>query len=1210
MSTTLPLFWNLSSANKKERIDSSVKLVSALEQFQAQITPGSEDSEEDEEDEAVDPLDKYNAQDVSYSIRRLIRGLPSPRESSRLGFSVALTELLSKIRTVTCSQIFELLVESTKTQKSMSGQEERDMLFGRLFGITSIVQSGLLVRTDPLTQSPSASTDASSLASFKLVVDELQAIGEKKNWLRESVAWTLVQVLDALQTSSVSWKKDAFVYVLEVVYQKDSHWTPEKIALALKIQRLQPDLDLGEYTAPTFSTPNLLQTSNLHTLATILKDTEENESGGTWKPDLHFVWNIVLDALLPSEVSSMSQGNFADFFRIVVDESLFAATSSPQRKYWGFQIFQRALPRLADDVLPMVFTKNFMRTWINHLSKQDRNLHKAAKQTAVELSALVKERPQIGMGVIVQLVGANGSQQFDKLTHTKTVESILASMTSAGIVDYVEHLIEQFNGGENVDNSDVEVVNARRTWVIDQFAALIRNGSVPKEDKWVQSILEWLVVNGLFIVRKPIKKGGARGTQSIVKPPLSDALRESCRSRLLACLADLSTQTTTLKTEEKTTRAVGVASDAEFWICKTVEIIEKLQNDTKHTTPLVEVEEDGVEVQKKMRELDTQLRSSSQDENGKEAAQGCRLLMSGLLVAEYCGEQEEWDLENLEACTTFAAHFVPKPKAKKSKKKDKAVVAEEEEGPAPIDGLVDLIIGLLEKSSSYMRSLGNNVFALLSGCVTESSIELILTQLERRDPTKAEDSDDEMDVDEEGGEDDNGAVDEDEEDSESEADEEDDGEESDVDGDVDEELKNKIMEALKMNGADGESDEEDEIMMDDDQMLALDEQLAAAFRSQVQGRKSGKDVDAQREATHFKNRVLDLVDLFVKKHPTSALNISLILPLVALITSSGSDEKQLIDKAQGILRNRIGKSKDVPSIKSQELPEGADADKVYEVLEAVHARARKGRSEVSNTLSICSLYLTKVLASGADDAASKAVALYVDSLKDFLTRKNSVLQPGFFQEFANKFPKLAWELRGEVLKLSGEAVNGYRQLQALRIVQTLLNHLHGLEKPEKEVLAFMSSLRATLLAVVEKECGPDGSLTVAQIKDVLKLALSGARQTLRVVDTSTEKVEKAWSPKKWEDLAGKLAAKGAALPNLCKQIAQVGVGKKKGGDEKAGKAEKGDSKKTKSKKVVAEEENVVVEKEKSKTKKRKGAEVEETVVEPTEEKRKKKKVKA
>ena len=106
MSTTLPLFWHLSSARKQERIDASVKLIGALEHFQVQFVPkadeeevtseddeGDEDEEDKEGEGKGDGLDVYNAQDVSYSIRRLVRGLASPRESSRLGFAVALTEV-------------------------------------------------------------------------------------------------------------------------------------------------------------------------------------------------------------------------------------------------------------------------------------------------------------------------------------------------------------------------------------------------------------------------------------------------------------------------------------------------------------------------------------------------------------------------------------------------------------------------------------------------------------------------------------------------------------------------------------------------------------------------------------------------------------------------------------------------------------------------------------------------------------------------------------------------------------------------------------------------------------------------------------------------------------------------------------------------------------------------------------------------------------
>ena len=100
MTATLPLFWHLSSATKGERIDASVKLVNALEQLQEEFVPKeliSSGSDVEQDDEAAAPkkdfLDVLNAQDMSYSIKRLVRGLASPRESSRLGFAVALTEV-------------------------------------------------------------------------------------------------------------------------------------------------------------------------------------------------------------------------------------------------------------------------------------------------------------------------------------------------------------------------------------------------------------------------------------------------------------------------------------------------------------------------------------------------------------------------------------------------------------------------------------------------------------------------------------------------------------------------------------------------------------------------------------------------------------------------------------------------------------------------------------------------------------------------------------------------------------------------------------------------------------------------------------------------------------------------------------------------------------------------------------------------------------
>lgn len=47
--------------------------------------------------------------------------------------------------------------------------------------------------------------------------------------------------------------------------------------------------------------------------------------------------------------------------------------------------------------------------------------------------------------------------------------------------------------------------------------------------------------------------------------------------------------------------------------------------------------------------------------------------------------------------------------------------------PEPIDVLVDIIIGCLEKGTAFMRAVGTRSFSLLSGMVKDTTINLILS---------------------------------------------------------------------------------------------------------------------------------------------------------------------------------------------------------------------------------------------------------------------------------------------------------------------------------------------------------------------------------------------------------------------------------------------------------------------------------------------------
>lgn len=162
-------------------------------------------------------------------------------------------------------------MDSTKRQGSMNGQEERDTFFARLFGISSVIMSGLAVRTKPLPTLSSSETPASSLESYEQITRSLLSLGDQKSWLRESAWFTINLAIDALHESDVAWKVSAVEKTLEALFINHSVWSTEKLALTLKLQDFFPSRDWKRYLSPAFKNTNILSTGNLTTVAKILK---------------------------------------------------------------------------------------------------------------------------------------------------------------------------------------------------------------------------------------------------------------------------------------------------------------------------------------------------------------------------------------------------------------------------------------------------------------------------------------------------------------------------------------------------------------------------------------------------------------------------------------------------------------------------------------------------------------------------------------------------------------------------------------------------------------------------------------------------------------------------------------------------------------------------------------------------------------------------
>lgn len=1157
-ANVLPLFWQLSSTDKAARLNASQSLISALETFQKTHTNGRstsanaavEDEDEDmessageesdldsdesgvevdadekvekvvkdDDDREISKLDKQfeasNSEDVRYSIKRLVRGLASSRENSRFGFAVALTELLARIDTLSPKHIISLVVRGSQTSNAMKGTEERDNLFARLFGLASIIESGMLFGTK------------ATLEDFKICLGELMALGEKKSWIRESAWWTVLTGIKGLLTSQVEWKDAAISAVLQRVYGTDGkpheetakkargmEWTQEKAALTLVLQNSHPELPWKVLLAPTFKNGSILSSGNLSTLGKLLKETNESvepaaPSGapvaqastlttGSWKPQVHFVWDIILDFYFKGSSDGLKdKASFQEFYKITVDETLFSPSSSPQRKYWGFEIISKVLPVLSNDVLPTMFTQNFMKCWMNHLSSEDRYLHKAALRVAKQVQEVTKANSMVGFALLSQLLGSNGSRNFDKVTKTKTVENIMGNLSVEGVQQYVSFLTTTVLETPETDETDGSSIETRRAWAFDQLLALIRSPTLPKEDAWVSSVLDFLLVHGLFVLDKVNKKSKIAVLHTRPQPPLSEASAAVSRARFYSAIIELTVQVKVTKDEDRPGKLQSCDSQGTLWLSRAFSLIHDLEKDNKHVSLAVDVDEEIVADRAKAVKALKGVRNASSVP--ADVKKGLEILLTFGLLQSYGDDVKAYEsLEDIVSCV----QILSQPTASSSTS----------EAPLPpLDLLVDVLIAYLDKASNDLKSLASLVFGLVSSEVKPSTVEHLIAQLEQSGGGNESDDEDEMEVSGEDGED---AAEDDKSASESEAEDE----ENDLK--VDPEFRRRVAEALQVAGmADGEDiadegDEEsgededdddsdkDSIAMDDDEMLALDEKLASIFKE----RRSAKKGNNTAEALHFKLRVLDLVEIYLRKQPTNPLIYTFIPTLLDLSQASAPTEKSIAEKAKAILSRRFDKSEAVPVL--------TEIENVKQILESVHKTAQRSK-EVGKACSTVSIFISKSFHQSDLPGASEAVTeIYKASLKDLMTRKNSKLSPTFIQDYISRQVAPGWTLREDVLNYAkGEEVNDFHHVTALTLLSAVAKQFSNLVKAghKEEVALFVESCRKVLYEALETKASAEGTWNAPRVKEVIKACLQIARFSQSIYNTPAA-LATAWS---------------------------------------------------------------------------------------------------
>lgn len=135
--------------------------------------------------------------------------------------------------------------------------------------------------------------------------------------------------------------------------------------------------------------------------------------------------------------------------------------------------------------------------------------------------------------------------------------------------------------------------------------ALVRNGSVPKEDAWVSEVLDFLVVHGFFTVAKANKKSKCAAVHTVPSPAISETTAAICRSRFFSSIVELSVQSTLVKGEwqqsmspaddidgDETRKLPGCDSKGDLWLTRCLKTVADLEADKKHASPVLEADEE------------------------------------------------------------------------------------------------------------------------------------------------------------------------------------------------------------------------------------------------------------------------------------------------------------------------------------------------------------------------------------------------------------------------------------------------------------------------------------------------------------------------------------------------------------------------------------------------------------------------------------------
>lgn len=222
-------------------------------------------------------------------------------------------------------------------------------------------------------------------------------------------------------------------------------------------------------------------------------------------------------------------------------EHLFASSSSEERKYWGFLLFQQLVKSASVKSLPALFTPNFKRCLINQLASKDRYLHRAAEKSVKSIFSRVETEPSAARAPLESLssVSLDGHLSFDQLTKSKTLERLVSLADDKSLCDIGYRLMHKFGHPGIQDERDT---TAKRQVIADELTLVVKSPQSSHTgddidvdmrsliDIIIQAVVKWAYFS-------PDASKGHR--EDVPKPPVSSKTQDMLRARLASWLSHI-----------------------------------------------------------------------------------------------------------------------------------------------------------------------------------------------------------------------------------------------------------------------------------------------------------------------------------------------------------------------------------------------------------------------------------------------------------------------------------------------------------------------------------------------------------------------------------------------------------------------------------------------------------------------------------------------